>query len=165
MLELDNTQFLTYLPEITTEQFFVGITANRLNCLSGGSCVASTVLSDGSGLCFLKVSSFVSGYQSAALPSTSFVKVFRGGTMAGDNFRGGTTAGGVWRSLAARRINKTLWCVSEARREDRGLVRQRRLYQRRRDGKAAQNSRRGDGGYINSTNCRSLLVMEWSCPF
>jgi hypothetical protein len=59
-----------------------------INCLSGGSCVASTALSDGSGLCFLKVSSFVSGYQSAALPSTSFVKVFRGGTTAGDNFRG-----------------------------------------------------------------------------
>ncbi|KAK3148816.1 hypothetical protein QOZ80_3AG0209090 [Eleusine coracana subsp. coracana] len=75
MLALDNTQFLTYPPEITTEQFFVGITACRLNCLSGSSCVASTALSDGSGLCFLKVSSFVSAYQSAALPSTSFVKV------------------------------------------------------------------------------------------
>uniref|UniRef100_A0A0D9W161 Receptor-like serine/threonine-protein kinase n=1 Tax=Leersia perrieri TaxID=77586 RepID=A0A0D9W161_9ORYZ len=75
MLELPNTQFLTYPPEITTEQFFVGITACRLNCLSGSSCVASTALSDGSGLCFLKVSNFVSGYQSAALPSTSFVKV------------------------------------------------------------------------------------------
>ncbi|TKV90301.1 hypothetical protein SEVIR_9G019600v4 [Setaria viridis] len=75
MLQLDNTQFLTYPPEITTEQFFVGITACRLNCLSGGSCVASTALSDGSGLCFLKVSNFVSAYQSAALPSTSFVKV------------------------------------------------------------------------------------------
>jgi serine/threonine protein kinase len=75
MLALDNTQFLTYPPEITTEQFFVGITACRLNCLSGSSCVASTALSDGSGLCFLKVSTFVSAYQSAALPSTSFVKV------------------------------------------------------------------------------------------
>ncbi|KAL5218347.1 hypothetical protein ABZP36_019031 [Zizania latifolia] len=75
MLQLDNTQFLTYPPEITTEQFFVGITACRLNCLSGSSCVASTALSDGSGLCFLKVSNFVSAYQSAALPSTSFVKV------------------------------------------------------------------------------------------
>jgi hypothetical protein len=50
MLALDNTQFLTYPPEITTEQFFVGITACRLNCLSGSSCVASTALSDGSGL-------------------------------------------------------------------------------------------------------------------
>ncbi|RLN18928.1 G-type lectin S-receptor-like serine/threonine-protein kinase [Panicum miliaceum] len=75
MLQLDNTQFLTYPPEAITETFFTGITACRLNCLSGGSCVASTALSDGSGLCFLKVSSFVSAYQSAALPSTSFVKV------------------------------------------------------------------------------------------
>uniref|UniRef100_A0ACD5WFX8 Uncharacterized protein n=1 Tax=Avena sativa TaxID=4498 RepID=A0ACD5WFX8_AVESA len=75
MLELDNTQFLTYTPEITTEQFFVGITACRLNCLSGTSCVASTALADGSGLCFLKVSNFTSAYQSASLPSTSFVKV------------------------------------------------------------------------------------------
>ncbi|CAL4936975.1 unnamed protein product [Urochloa decumbens] len=75
MLQLDNTQFLTYPPEITTEQFFVGITACRLNCLSAGSCVASTALSDGSGLCWLKVSNFVSAYQSPALPSTSFVKV------------------------------------------------------------------------------------------
>ncbi|XP_066381541.1 G-type lectin S-receptor-like serine/threonine-protein kinase At1g34300 [Miscanthus floridulus] len=96
MLQLDNTQFLTYPPEITTEQFFVGITACRLNCLSGSSCVASTALSDGSGLCFLKVSNFVSGYQSAALPSTSFVKVCYPplpnpvpGSTAGVNSRGG----------------------------------------------------------------------------
>ncbi|CAL4945351.1 unnamed protein product [Urochloa decumbens] len=75
MLQLDNTQFLTYPPEIAVEQFFVGITACRLNCLSAGSCVASTALSDGSGLCWLKVSNFVSAYQSPALPSTSFVKV------------------------------------------------------------------------------------------
>ncbi|CAD6342813.1 unnamed protein product [Miscanthus lutarioriparius] len=97
MLQLDNTQFLTYPPEITTEQFFVGITACRLNCLSGSSCVASTALSDGSGLCFLKVSNFVSGYQSAALPSTSFVKVCSPplpnpvlGSTAGANSRGGS---------------------------------------------------------------------------
>ncbi|RRT40792.1 hypothetical protein B296_00043447 [Ensete ventricosum] len=75
MLQLDHTQFLTYPPEISTEQFFVGITACRLNCLSGSSCVASTALADGSGLCYLKVSNFVSGYLSTALPSTSFVKV------------------------------------------------------------------------------------------
>ncbi|KAK8928878.1 G-type lectin S-receptor-like serine/threonine-protein kinase [Platanthera zijinensis] len=75
MLELENTQFLTYPPEISTEQFFVGITACRLNCLSGGSCVASTSLADGSGLCYFKVSNFVSGYQSPSLPSTSFVRV------------------------------------------------------------------------------------------
>lgn len=75
MLPLENTQFLTYPPEISTEQFFVGTTACRLNCLSGPSCVASTALADGSGLCFIKVSNFVSGYQSPALPSTSYVKV------------------------------------------------------------------------------------------
>ncbi|CAN6322019.1 unnamed protein product [Urochloa humidicola] len=75
MLQVNNTQFLTYPPEITVEQFFVGITACRLDCLAAGSCVASTALSDGSGLCWLKVSDFASGYQSPALPSTSFVKV------------------------------------------------------------------------------------------
>ncbi|KAL6010712.1 hypothetical protein ACLOJK_001151 [Asimina triloba] len=75
MLELTHTQFLTYQPELSNEVFFVGITACRLNCLAGGSCVASTSLSDGSGLCYLKVSDFVSGYSSPALPSTSFVKV------------------------------------------------------------------------------------------
>ncbi|KAH7671172.1 S-receptor-like serine/threonine-protein kinase protein [Dioscorea alata] len=75
MLQLDHTQFLTYPPELSTEEFFVGITACRLNCLSGSSCVASTSLADGSGLCYLKVSNFVSGYHSPSLPSTSFVKV------------------------------------------------------------------------------------------
>uniref|UniRef100_I1QA42 non-specific serine/threonine protein kinase n=1 Tax=Oryza glaberrima TaxID=4538 RepID=I1QA42_ORYGL len=34
-----------------------------------------TALCGGSGLCFLKVSNFVSGYRSVALPSTSFIKV------------------------------------------------------------------------------------------
>ncbi|XP_029118301.1 G-type lectin S-receptor-like serine/threonine-protein kinase At1g34300 [Elaeis guineensis] len=75
MLQLDHSLFLTYPPDITTERFFVGITACRLNCLSGSSCVASTSLADGSGYCYLKVSNFVSGYLSQALPSTSFVKV------------------------------------------------------------------------------------------
>ncbi|KAJ3683470.1 hypothetical protein LUZ60_013697 [Juncus effusus] len=75
MLVLDNTQFLTYPPEITNEQFFVGLTACRQNCLSGPSCLASTALGDGSGLCYLKVSSFVSAFQSPVLPSTSYVKV------------------------------------------------------------------------------------------
>jgi hypothetical protein len=42
MLQLNDTQFLTDLLEITLEQVFVGITACRLNCLSrrGSSCVA-----------------------------------------------------------------------------------------------------------------------------
>ncbi|KAK9099238.1 hypothetical protein Syun_026283 [Stephania yunnanensis] len=75
MLQLNHTQFLTFQPELSSQVFFVGISACRLNCLVGGSCMASTSLSDGTGLCYLKVSSFVSGYQSPALPSTSFVKV------------------------------------------------------------------------------------------
>lgn len=75
MLQLDNTQFLTYPPDLSSEQFYVGITACRQNCLTGGACVASTALADGSGLCYLKFSKFVSGYQYPAIPSTSFVKV------------------------------------------------------------------------------------------
>nr|XP_010911911.3 G-type lectin S-receptor-like serine/threonine-protein kinase At1g34300 [Elaeis guineensis] len=75
MLQMDNTLFLTYPPEISTEQLFVGITACRLNCLLAASCAASTSVDDGSGYCYLKASNFVSGYQSPALPSTSFAKV------------------------------------------------------------------------------------------
>ncbi|XP_071737780.1 G-type lectin S-receptor-like serine/threonine-protein kinase At1g34300 [Rutidosis leptorrhynchoides] len=75
MLELDNAKFLTYPPELSSQVFFIGISACRLNCLVSGSCIASTSLSDGTGLCYLKVPSFVSGYQSPALPSTSYLKV------------------------------------------------------------------------------------------
>ncbi|KAF8404199.1 hypothetical protein HHK36_009082 [Tetracentron sinense] len=75
MLQLDHARFLTYPPELSSQVFFVGISACRLNCLVGSSCVASTSLADGTGLCYLKVLDFVSGYQSPALPSTSFVKV------------------------------------------------------------------------------------------
>ncbi|GMH22418.1 hypothetical protein Nepgr_024261 [Nepenthes gracilis] len=74
-LQMDNTRLLTYPPETSNDIFFVGISACRLNCLSGGSCVGSTVLADGSGQCYIKTSNFISGYESAALPSTSFVKV------------------------------------------------------------------------------------------
>lgn len=75
MLELNHTKFLTFLPELTSQVFFVGISACRLNCLVTGSCVASTSLSDGTGLCYLKTPDFVSGFQNPALPSTSYVKV------------------------------------------------------------------------------------------
>ncbi|KAK8493089.1 hypothetical protein V6N13_032259 [Hibiscus sabdariffa] len=75
MLQLDHAEFLTYQPELSSQVFFVGISACRLNCLVSPSCVASTSLSDGTGLCYLKTTQFVSGYQSAALPSTSYVKV------------------------------------------------------------------------------------------
>ncbi|KAG4155560.1 hypothetical protein ERO13_D03G119600v2 [Gossypium hirsutum] len=75
MLELDHAEFLTYSPELSSQVFFIGISACKLNCLVSASCVASTSLSDGSGVCFLKTTEFVSGYQSAPLPSTSYVKV------------------------------------------------------------------------------------------
>ncbi|PIN19029.1 Serine/threonine protein kinase [Handroanthus impetiginosus] len=75
MLQLDHSMFLTYQPELASQVFFVGIEPCRLNCLTGSPCIASTSLADGSGLCYLKSSNFVSGYHSPAIPSTSFVKV------------------------------------------------------------------------------------------
>jgi serine/threonine protein kinase len=75
MLVLDNVKFLTYLPETVSQVFFVGISACRLNCLSQSSCIASTSLSDGTGLCYLKNQGFISGYQNPVLPSTSYVKI------------------------------------------------------------------------------------------
>lgn len=75
MLQLDHTKFLTYAPELTSQVFFVGISACRLNCLVGSGCGASTSLADGTGLCYLKNPDYFSGYQSPALPSTSYVKI------------------------------------------------------------------------------------------
>ncbi|KAH7850619.1 hypothetical protein Vadar_000495 [Vaccinium darrowii] len=75
MLQLDQTQFLTYPPELDTQRFAVGIAACRLNCLSSGSCIASTALADGLGSIYMKFPGFLSGYQSPALRSTSFLKV------------------------------------------------------------------------------------------
>ncbi|GER37790.1 serine/threonine-protein kinase [Striga asiatica] len=75
MLQLDHSQFMTFPPELSSQRFYVGITACRLNCLMGSACTASTSLSDGSGECYLKLTNFVSGFRSPAIPSTSFVKV------------------------------------------------------------------------------------------
>ncbi|KAL1533731.1 G-type lectin S-receptor-like serine/threonine-protein kinase [Salvia divinorum] len=75
MLQLDHTEFLTFDPELETQVFYMGNQPCNLNCLNGQSCVASTSLSDGSGQCFLKTSSFVSGFHTPAIPSTSYVKV------------------------------------------------------------------------------------------
>ncbi|XP_058750050.1 G-type lectin S-receptor-like serine/threonine-protein kinase At1g34300 [Vicia villosa] len=76
MLTLDHTQLLTYPPDTQSQAFFIGISACRGNCLSGsGACFASTSMSDGTGQCYIKSEDFVSGYQSPALPSTSYVKV------------------------------------------------------------------------------------------
>ncbi|WCJ44093.1 G-type lectin S-receptor-like serine/threonine-protein kinase At1g34300 [Euphorbia peplus] len=75
MLEMEHSMFLTFEQQIATQVFWVGISACRLNCLISSSCVASTSLSDGTGMCYLKSREFVSGYQNPALPSTSYVKV------------------------------------------------------------------------------------------
>ncbi|KAK7279740.1 hypothetical protein RJT34_24797 [Clitoria ternatea] len=77
MLQLDHTRFLTYPPQflINPEVFFIGISACSGNCLANSACFASTSLSDGTGLCYIKTSNFISGYQNPALPSTSYVKV------------------------------------------------------------------------------------------
>ncbi|KAH1090585.1 hypothetical protein J1N35_017842 [Gossypium stocksii] len=47
MSELDHAESFTYPPELSSQTFFVGISACRLNCLVTASCVASTSLSDG----------------------------------------------------------------------------------------------------------------------
>ncbi|XP_021760475.1 G-type lectin S-receptor-like serine/threonine-protein kinase At1g34300 [Chenopodium quinoa] len=75
VLPMNHTRFLTYPPESSAEQFILGTTACRLNCLSGSGCVASTVMADGTGYCYIKTSGFVSGYQSPTIPGSSFVKV------------------------------------------------------------------------------------------
>ncbi|KAL5707875.1 hypothetical protein ACHQM5_018728 [Ranunculus cassubicifolius] len=75
MLQLDNTQFLTFSPESNSQVVQIGISACRQNCLVGTSCVASTSMADGTAQCYLKTSNFFSAYHSPALPSTSFVKV------------------------------------------------------------------------------------------
>ncbi|KDP24156.1 hypothetical protein JCGZ_25813 [Jatropha curcas] len=82
MLDLDHTLLLTYPPQsifagAESEVFFVAVSACRLNCLmdSVSSCEASTVLSDGTGQCYLKRSGFIPGYSSPSLPSTSHIKV------------------------------------------------------------------------------------------
>lgn len=75
MLQLDHAMFLTYPPELGSQSFSAGISACRLNCLVNPACIASTSLADGTGFCYFKPPSFVSGYQSPPLPSTSFLKV------------------------------------------------------------------------------------------
>ncbi|GMJ02191.1 hypothetical protein like AT1G34300 [Hibiscus trionum] len=75
MLQLERTEFLTYPPEVSEQTFIVGIVACRSNCLQSGSCIASTLVADGSGFCYMKTPGFVSGYQGEVLPGTSFVKV------------------------------------------------------------------------------------------
>lgn len=74
-LQLDHTVLLTYPSQYTTELFSTGFQPCRSNCLVNDPCVGSTSLADGTGFCYQKVSTFISGYQSPAIPSTSFFKI------------------------------------------------------------------------------------------
>ncbi|TYH53998.1 hypothetical protein ES332_D09G138000v1 [Gossypium tomentosum] len=79
MLELNHAESLTYPPELPSQTFFVGISACRLTCLVTASCVASTSLSDGTGLCYLRTTEFVSGYQfKEKLGARGFGAVYKG---------------------------------------------------------------------------------------
>ena len=53
MLQMDHTKFLTYPPENLNDVYFMGISTCRGNLLSGGSCVGSAILADGSSKCFI----------------------------------------------------------------------------------------------------------------
>ncbi|CAF2125039.1 G-type lectin S-receptor-like serine/threonine-protein kinase At1g34300 [Brassica napus] len=75
MLDLNNTRFLTYPPELSTQRFTLGTEACRANCLADSLCFASVLMADGSGVCFQKLSGLVSGYKSPSVPSTSSLKV------------------------------------------------------------------------------------------
>eukprot|EP01018_Ginkgo_biloba_P015246 Gb_32199 [translate_table: standard] len=73
MVELEHTEFLSYPPE--SDDFYGGISDCEQNCLKSGSCIAATILNDGSGMCRFKTTNFASGYRSVTIPSTSYVKV------------------------------------------------------------------------------------------
>ncbi|KAL2893682.1 hypothetical protein RDABS01_009591, partial [Bienertia sinuspersici] len=75
LLTIDHTLFLTYPPQTSNDVFILGNTACRSNCYTSGVCVASSILADGTGHCYIKTSDFVSAYQSPAIPGSSFVKV------------------------------------------------------------------------------------------
>ncbi|XP_075497068.1 G-type lectin S-receptor-like serine/threonine-protein kinase At1g34300 [Primulina tabacum] len=75
MVTLNNSVFLTYPPEYEPDFFTANMGACWSNCLSDSICIASTSFADGTGVCYMKKSRFVSGYQSPALTSTSYVKV------------------------------------------------------------------------------------------
>ncbi|XP_050206746.1 G-type lectin S-receptor-like serine/threonine-protein kinase At1g34300 isoform X2 [Mercurialis annua] len=81
MLDLEHTLLLTYPPQsifaagTESEVFFASVSSCRLTCLQDSGCEGSTLLSDGSGQCYLKRPGLVTGYTNPALPSTSHVKV------------------------------------------------------------------------------------------
>ncbi|MCL7025178.1 hypothetical protein MKW94_009697 [Papaver nudicaule] len=75
MMELDNTMFLTYQPELSSQLFYAGTAGCKSNCLKDTTCIASTSLADGTGICYYKTTTFVSGYHSPTVPSISYVKI------------------------------------------------------------------------------------------
>ncbi|KAI3917242.1 hypothetical protein MKX01_000019 [Papaver californicum] len=75
MMELDNSMFLTYQPELSSQSFYAGTAGCKSNCLKDITCIASTALADGTGICYYKTTTFVSGYHSPTVPSISYVKI------------------------------------------------------------------------------------------
>ncbi|KAJ4917207.1 G-type lectin S-receptor-like serine/threonine-protein kinase [Raphanus sativus] len=76
MLDLGNTRLITDPSDPNSESFFAGSLPCRANCLVSGVYLASVSMSDGSGNCWQKQpGSFITGYQSSSVPSTSYVKV------------------------------------------------------------------------------------------
>ncbi|WZZ64940.1 hypothetical protein YC2023_076310 [Brassica napus] len=76
MLDLDHTRLITDPNDPNSQSFFAGSSPCRGNCLVSGVCLASVSMSDGSGNCWQKQpGSFITGYQSSSVPSTSYVKV------------------------------------------------------------------------------------------
>ncbi|XP_022992644.1 G-type lectin S-receptor-like serine/threonine-protein kinase At1g34300 [Cucurbita maxima] len=73
MLEMKNTKLLTYPKNL--EVYSMQISGCQSNCRQSSACDASTAPSDGNGFCYYIPSGFIRGYQSAALPSSSFLKV------------------------------------------------------------------------------------------
>ncbi|PKU64839.1 G-type lectin S-receptor-like serine/threonine-protein kinase SD3-1 [Dendrobium catenatum] len=53
----------------------LSLDACRSYCLNDSSCFAVTAKNDGSGLCTIKRTSFISGYRYSSVPATSFLKV------------------------------------------------------------------------------------------
>ncbi|WZY96923.1 hypothetical protein YC2023_069252 [Brassica napus] len=74
MVDLDHTRLITDPADPNSE---VGSSSCGSNCLLSSTCLASVSLSDGSGNCWQKQSggSFITGYESPLVTTTSYVKV------------------------------------------------------------------------------------------
>ncbi|GLJ51188.1 hypothetical protein SUGI_1089270 [Cryptomeria japonica] len=76
MIQMDHTEFFSYPPESesNSEIYYLGFPDCWENCLKNPSCIASTLMNDGTGTCRMKTSNFTSAYQAVSIPSTSNVK-------------------------------------------------------------------------------------------